>query len=120
MRMLPMDAYRSDGTWYVQFDLPGVDPKDVDLTVERNLLTLRAVRRAPQPEGADVVAAERPRGTYVRRLRLGEALDSSRVEARFEAGVLTVTVPVAAQSKPRRIEIAGTTPADEDAESTAA
>jgi HSP20 family protein len=85
MRMLPMDAYRSNGTWFLQFDLPGVDPKDVELTVERNLLTVKAVRRGPQAEGIDVLAAERPRGTFVRRLQLGDRLDTDRLEALSES-----------------------------------
>jgi HSP20 family protein len=103
---MPMDAYRSGHEFVVVFDLPGVDPDAIDLSVERNVLTVRAERR-PNPVGEEVEmqVAERPLGVFSRQLFLGDTLDTERVAASYEAGVLTLRIPVAEQAKPRRIEI---------------
>ncbi|KNB49725.1 Hsp20/alpha crystallin family protein [Streptomyces caatingaensis] len=104
---MPMDAYRSGDEFVVHFDLPGVDPESIDLDVERNVLGVHAERRSPVPEGAEPIASERPSGTFSRQLFLGESLDTQRIEASYDAGVLTVRIPVAEESKPRKIEISG-------------
>ncbi|MEE1930074.1 Hsp20/alpha crystallin family protein [Streptomyces sp. TRM 70351] len=104
---MPMDAYRSGDTFVVHFDLPGIDPETVDLDVERNVLTLRVERRSPAPEGAEMLVAERPTGAFSRQLFLGETLDTERIDASYEAGVLTLRIPVAEQAKPRKIRISG-------------
>ena len=104
--VMPMDAFRSDDHFVVRFDLPGVDPSSIDLTVEKNVLTVSAERSWQPDEGTEVVASERPHGSFSRQLFLGETLDADRIEASYDAGVLTLTVPVAEQAKPRRIEIA--------------
>ncbi|MBQ0986394.1 Hsp20/alpha crystallin family protein [Streptomyces sp. F63] len=104
---MPMDAYRSGEDFIVHFDLPGIDPESIDLDVERNVLTVRAERRSPAPEDAEVIAAERPAGSFSRQLFLGETLDTERIEASYEAGVLTLRIPVAEQAKPRKIQISG-------------
>ena len=104
---MPMDAYREGDHFTVHFDLPGVDPASVELTVDRNVLTVRAERTWSRPETTDVVAAERVQGTFTRRLFLGESLDADRIQADYANGVLTVHIPVAEQAKPRRIEIGG-------------
>ena len=101
---MPMDAWRDGQEFVVELDLPGVDPASVDLDVERNVLTVRAERKTlPDRE---FLAAERPRGVFSRQLILGDALDTGRVQASYEAGVLTLRVPVAEKAKPRKIEIA--------------
>ena len=106
---MPMDAYREGDQFVVRFDLPGVDPDSIDLTVERNVLTVRAERKWSPAEGQDVVVAERPRGTFTRQLFLGESLDTDRVAASYDRGVLTLRIPVAEQAKPRKVEVtAGT------------
>ena len=86
----------------LQLDLPGVRPESIDLTVEENVLTISAERPTP-PKGDAVesVIAERPFGTFSRQVVLGRTLDAERIEARYEAGVLTVAIPVAEQAKPR-------------------
>jgi HSP20 family protein len=104
---MPMDAYRSGDDFLVHFDLPGIDPETIALDVERNVLNIRAERRSPAPEGAELLVAERPTGTFTRQLFLGDTLDTERIDASYEAGVLTLRIPVAEQAKPRRIQISG-------------
>jgi len=104
---MPMDAWRAGDEFVVEFDLPGVDPKSVDLDVERNVLTVRAERPALNGE-YELLAAERPRGVFSRQLILGDNLDTERVQAAYDSGVLTLRIPVAERAKPRKIEIAHT------------
>jgi HSP20 family protein len=104
---MAMDAYRSGDDFFVHFDLPGIDPETIELDVERNVLNVRAERRSPAPEGAEPLVAERPTGTFTRQLFLGDTLDTERIDASYEAGVLTLRIPVAEQAKPRRIHITG-------------
>ena len=103
--VMPMDAYRQGNHWVAAFDLPGVDPASIDLTVEKNVLTVRAERSWQGQEGEQVVVSERPQGVFTRQLFLGEGLDSDHIEATYENGVLTVRMPVAEQAKPRKVEI---------------
>ncbi len=104
---MPMDAYRRGDEFVVHLDVPGVDPSTIDLTVEQNTLTVTAERAWPRAEGDEVHIAERPQGKFSRQLLLGESLDTDRIAARYDQGVLTITIPVAEQSKPRKVEIAG-------------
>ncbi|WP_433450672.1 Hsp20/alpha crystallin family protein [Streptomyces sp. CA-142005] len=104
---MPMDAYRAGDDFLVHFDLPGIDPETIELDVERNVLNVRAERRSPAPEDAQMLVAERPTGTFTRQLFLGDTLDTERIDASYEAGVLTLRIPVAEAAKPRRIQIAG-------------
>jgi HSP20 family protein len=103
---MPMDAYRVGDEFVVAFDLPGVSPDAIELDVERNVLTVKAERR-PTVAGDDVELeiAERPLGVFSRQLFLGESLDVEHVSASYDAGVLTLRIPVAEQAKPRKIEI---------------
>jgi HSP20 family protein len=103
--VMPMDAYRDGERFVVQFDIPGVDPSSIDLDVERNVLTVRAERALPATDRVDYQVAERPRGVFSRQLFLGDTLDAEHIEASYEAGVLTLRVPIAEQAKPRKIEI---------------
>ena len=102
---MPMDAYRQGDHFVVHLDLPGVDPASVELTVEKNVLTVRAERHAAQADGSEWLVNERPQGSFTRQLFLGEGLDSEHIEANYDQGVLTVTVPVAETAKPRKVEI---------------
>jgi HSP20 family protein len=103
---IPMDAYRKDDSLLLQLDLPGVNPDTVDLTVEDHVLTITAERPAPsRTEGVDSVIAERPFGTFSRQVALGKTLDSEHIQANYDAGVLTVVIPVVEKAKPRRIEV---------------
>jgi len=105
--VMQMDAYRDGDDFLVHFDLPGVDPESIDLDVERNVLTVKAERKPPFRDESDVVAAERPVGTFSRQLFLGDGLDLDRIDAGYQAGVLTLRIPVAAAAKPRKIQISG-------------
>ena len=103
--VMPMDAYRRGDRFYVHFDLPGVDPGSVDLTIEKNVLQVRGERAWRREEGDEVVVTERPQGAFTRQLFLGEGLDPDRISASYDQGVLTITIPVAEQAKPRKVEI---------------
>jgi HSP20 family protein len=102
---MPMDAYRNGDHFYIHFDLPGVQPDSVDLTVEQNVLTVRADRVPTQPDGAEMIVSERPYGTFSRQIFLGETLDADKIAADYAAGVLTLTIPVREAAKPRNIQI---------------
>jgi HSP20 family protein len=104
--VMPMDAWRHGDEFVVEFDLPGVKAEDVDLDVERNVLTVKAERPISDGRDAEMIAAERPRGVFSRQLILGDNLDTERVQAEYDAGVLRLTIPVSEQAKPRKIEIA--------------
>ncbi|PRX50399.1 HSP20 family protein [Prauserella shujinwangii] len=105
--VMPMDAYRSGEEYVVHFDLPGVSPESIDLGVERNVLTVQAERKPEYGEDTDLHVAERPRGVFSRQLFLGETLDTENIAASYEAGVLTLRIPVAEQAKPRKIAVTG-------------
>lgn len=102
---MPMDAWRENDEFFVEFDLPGIDPESLDLDVERNVVTVRAARPDIDP-GRSMLAAERPRGVFSRQLVLGEALDTEQIRANYRDGVLRLSIPVAEKAKPRKIEIA--------------
>jgi HSP20 family protein len=101
---MPMDAWRDGDTFHVEFDLPGVDPNTIDLDVERNVVTVKA-ERPTRASDAELIAAERPRGVFSRQLVLGDNLDTSKISASYDAGVLSLQIPVAEQAKPRKISI---------------
>jgi HSP20 family protein len=102
---MQMDAYRVGDDLVVHVDLPGVDPETIDLDVERNVLSIRAERKTPAPEDAEVIVAERQSGAFGRQLFLGDTLDTERIDASYDAGVLTLRIPVADHAKPRKIRI---------------
>jgi HSP20 family protein len=102
--VMPMDAWRDGDTFHVEFDLPGVNPDSIDLDVERNVVTVKA-ERPPRASDAEAIAAERPRGVFSRQLILGDNLDTERIAASYESGVLTLLIPVAEQAKPRKISV---------------
>jgi HSP20 family protein len=101
--LMPMDAWRENEAFVIEFDLPGVEADSIDLDVERNVLTVRAER--PEKRDGEFLAAERPRGVFSRQLVLGDNLDLERIDASYAAGVLRLTIPVAERAKPRKIRI---------------
>ena len=103
---IPVDAYRRGNEYKVLLDLPGTDPGSVELTVEKDLLTVRAKRTWIPAEDDQIQIAERGQGEFSRQLFLGEGLDREKITASYENGVLVITVPVIEQAKPRKVEIA--------------
>jgi HSP20 family protein len=103
---MPMDAWRDGDTFHVEFDLPGINPDSIDLDVEHTVVTIRAERPAHTSD-TELLAAERPRGIFSRQLVLGDNLDTEHISASYDAGVLTLQIPVADQAKPRKISIKG-------------
>ncbi|WP_156755942.1 Hsp20/alpha crystallin family protein [Actinokineospora pegani] len=102
---MPMDAYRSGQEFVVSFDLPGVAPEAIEVDVERNVLTVKAERRPIADQDVQVQVSERPLGVFSRQLFLGDTLDTDNIAASYDAGVLTLRIPVAEQAKPRRIAV---------------
>jgi HSP20 family protein len=105
VRQIPVDAYRRGNEFKAHLDLPGVDSRVIELTVEKDLLTVWATRAWVRAEGDQVQIAERGQGDFSRQLFLGEGLDRDHITAVYENGVLTLTIPVAEEAKPRRVEV---------------
>ena len=103
--VMPMDAYRRGDQFFVHFDLPGVDSSSIDLTVEKNVLTVTAERTWHRQDDDQIVVVERPQGSFSRQLFLGEGVDTERVAASYDQGVLTLTIPMAEKAKPRRVQV---------------
>ena len=113
-RSMPMEALRRGDEFFVFLDVPGVRQDDVDVTVERNVVSIRA-RRVPQrQEGDEVIVDERPYGEFTRQLFLGDNLDSGGLSAELSAGVLSLRIPVSESSKPRRVALGSSAGAPED------
>jgi HSP20 family protein len=104
-RSCPMDAYRRGDEFIVDLDLPGADPSSIDVTVERNALTVRAERHFDFLEGDELLVNERPQGIFTRQLSLGAAIDTDSIGASYEGGVLTLTLAVSEAAKPRKVEV---------------
>lgn len=102
---MPMDLFRREETFVARVDLPGVDPSTIDVDVEDRTLTIRAERR--EEAGVEQwLSHERPSGTFARQLTLGYGVALDRIEADYTDGVLTLTIPVAEEAKPRKIQVA--------------
>ena len=102
---MPMDVWEAEDGYHVALDLPGVDPSSVDITSERNVLTIRADRTPEYQEGQSVLVAERPQGSFTRQLQIGDALDVQNVQAAYSNGVLRLLIPMSQSAQPRRIEV---------------
>lgn len=103
-----MDAYREHDRFLVRFDLLGIDPSAVELTVENKVLTVRAQREWDTGDGTEIAIAERPEGTFARQIALGEDLKTDEIKTSYAQGVLTLVIPVADMAKPPRVEAART------------
>jgi HSP20 family protein len=102
---LPMDTVRRDGEVVLRFDVPGVDPEKIDVTIDRGVLTVSATREETKAEGEKPVVRERFHGNVTRRVRLSDNLDAEKIEASNSDGVLEVRIPVREEAKPRKIEV---------------
>lgn len=103
---MPMDLFRTGDHYVLNVDLPGVDPGTIDVSVEDRTLTIRAERSARTGAEAQWLLRERPSGTYARQLTVGRGLALDKISATYRDGVLALTIPVAEEAKPRRIEVA--------------
>ena len=101
---MPLDAYRAGDVFHIELDLPGVKPESIEVTVEKNVLTVKAERHW-STEGVETVVCERPTGTFTRELFLAETLDTEKISASYENGVLRLAIPVAEEAKARRIHV---------------
>ena len=102
---LPMDAVRRDGEVVLRFDVPGVDPEKIDVTVDHGALTVSATREETTSEGESPVVRERLSGSFTRRVRLAENLDADAIAASNHDGVLEITIPAREEAKPRKIKV---------------
>ncbi|MEU2021415.1 Hsp20/alpha crystallin family protein [Streptomyces sp. NPDC016469] len=104
--VMPMDAYREGDEYVVAFDLPGVAPDAIDVDVERNMLTVKAERRpVAKSDDVQIELSERPLGVFSRQIVLADTLDTERIQAHYDAGVLTLRIPIAERAKPRKISV---------------
>ncbi|MFF4644571.1 Hsp20/alpha crystallin family protein [Streptomyces sp. NPDC001389] len=104
--VMPMDAYREGDAYVIAFDLPGVDTEAIDIDVERNMLTVKAERRpAAKADSVKMELSERPLGVFSRQIMLADTLDTERIEADYDAGVLTLRIPIAERAKPRKVSV---------------
>jgi HSP20 family protein len=105
---MPMDAYREGDDYVIAFDLPGVSTEAIDIDVERNMLRVKAERRpAAKTDTVQMELSERPLGVFSRQIVLADTLDTERIQADYDAGVLTLRIPIAERAKPRKISIGG-------------
>ncbi len=102
---MPMDAYRRDSDVWVHLDLPGVSADSIDISLERNVLTVSAQRDWARKEDDQLYVVERPRGSFTRQVHLGESLDADAIEADYHDGVLTLRIPIAEKVQPRKISV---------------
>jgi len=102
---LPMDTLRRDGEVVLRFDVPGVDPEKIDVTVDRGVLSVSATREEAKAEGDEQIVRERYYGSFTRRVRLSDNLDADAIEASHADGVLELRIPVREAAKPRKIEV---------------
>jgi HSP20 family protein len=102
--VMPLDLFREGDHYVLAVDLPGVDPGTIDVSCEDRTVTIRAERTARSGEG-HWLARERPTGTFARQLTLGRGLSLDKISAGYADGVLTLTIPVSEEAKPRRIEV---------------
>jgi HSP20 family protein len=102
---MPLDGVRRKDDVLLKFDLPGVDPETVEVTVDRGVLSVSAGREEEYGEEDRLFVRERPMGTFTRRVYLSEHLDSDKIDAAYSNGVLAVRIPVIERAKPRKVEI---------------
>ncbi|MCC3274855.1 MULTISPECIES: Hsp20/alpha crystallin family protein [unclassified Arthrobacter] len=105
LRGMPMDLYRQGDHYVLAADLPGIDPGSIDVDIDGQLLTIRAQRTLHGAEGVKWLTRERESGSFLRQLNLGQGLDTEKISASYENGVLSVTIPVSERAKPRKIAV---------------
>ena len=104
-RVMPIDLHRDGDHYVLSADLPGVDPGSIDVDVDGQLLTIRAERTLRSDNDVQWLAHERPSGSFLRQLTLGDGLDTASISAHYDNGVLSVVIPVSERAKPRKVEV---------------
>ncbi|WP_395245714.1 Hsp20/alpha crystallin family protein [Agromyces sp. MMS24-K17] len=104
-RVMPIDLHRDGDHYVLSADLPGVDPGSIDVDVDGQLLTVRAERTLRSGSDVQWLAHERPSGSFLRQLTLGDGLDTTGISAHYDNGVLSVVIPVSERAKPRKVEV---------------
>ncbi len=102
---MPLDVVRHENDVTLRLDVPGIDPEQLEVTVDRGILTISGKREEERTENDKFFVRERTMGTFARRVRLPESLNAEAVEASYGHGVLEVRIPVLEQAKPRKIEV---------------
>jgi HSP20 family protein len=108
-RLMPIDLYRDGDHYILNADLPGIDPGSVDVDVDGQLLTIRAERTPRSQEGVKWLAHERPSGSFLRQLNLGDGIATDQISANYDNGVLSVMIPVSEKAKPRKVAVTAST-----------
>jgi HSP20 family protein len=104
--VVPMDVIKREDEVELRFDLPGADADSIDVTVDRGLLTVSARRtEEKKDEGETLISRERVTGSFTRRVRLADTVDSDKIDAVYTDGVLTLRLPLAEKARPRKVEI---------------
>jgi HSP20 family protein len=103
--VMPMDGIRRKDDVVLRFDLPGIDPGSIEVTVDRGVLSVSARREEEHGDDDRLFVRERTMGTFTRRVYLSEHLDAEAIDAAYDNGVLAVRIPVLEQARPRKIEI---------------
>jgi HSP20 family protein len=103
--VMPLDGVRRDGDVVLRFDVPGIDPESIDVTVDRGVLSVSVKRQEESGEGDKFIVRERAMGTFTRRMRLSDNLNTDAIDASYTNGVLEVRIPVVEQAKPRKVEV---------------
>ncbi len=104
-KAMPVDLYRDHDGYVLNADLPGIDPGSVDVDIDGQLLTIRAQRTAGDADGVKWISQERPHGSYLRQFSVGEGVDTSRISASYDNGVLSVVIPLSEKARPRKVKI---------------
>lgn len=103
-----VDIRENDGSYVLHADIPGVEPKDIQIDMEDGVLTIRGERHSDtEDESENYRRVERVRGTFFRRFSLPDTADAENISAKSNHGVLEVTIPKQAKVKPRRISVEG-------------
>lgn len=103
--VLPMDVIRRDDEVVLKVDLPGADPESIEVSTDRGVLTVSARKVEEYTESERPVLRERRTGSFSRKIRLAETVDTDKIEAAYDNGVLSVVLPLQEKAKPRKVEI---------------
>ena len=103
--VMRMDAIRRSDEVVLRFDVPGIDPESIEVTVDRGVLTVSASRAEEYAEGENPFIRERVMGSFSRRVSLADTVDAEKIDATYANGVLSVRLPLLEKAQPRKVEI---------------